>query len=81
MGHIEYPDIVASKINFSDYPPIQIHQLCPISFPTNFYWYGNKRAKPVRSSKKVMKYLRDLQTEMEHLCTIDRTDNAETNNT
>ena len=56
------PDIVASKIYFPDDPPIQIHQsrvqFCPTSFPTNFYWYGNKRAKPGRPSKKVMKHLR-----------------------
>jgi len=30
--------------------------------------------------EKVMKNLSDLQTEMKHPCTVDRTDNAETNN-
>ena len=78
------PNIVASKIYFPDDPPIQIHQsrvqLCPTSFPTNFYWYENKRAKPSRPSKKVMKHLSDLQTEMKHLCKVNRTDNAKPDN-
>ena len=54
----KYPNIVASKIYFPDDPPIKIHQsrvqLCPTTFPTNFYCYGNKKAKPGRPSKKTI---------------------------
>jgi len=48
--------------------------LCPTSFPTNFYWYGNKRAKPGRPSKKVVKHLSDLQTKIGNLCADNRND-------
>ena len=51
------PDITVTKIYFPDDPSIQVHQSrvqhCPPSLPSEFYWYGTKRSKPGRQSKKI----------------------------
>jgi len=62
-------DIVASKVYFPDDPNIQIwHQSrvqhCPNSFPTNFYWYGNKQSRPGRPPKNGLKHLAAIGAEI-----------------
>ena len=67
------PDVVVTKIYFPDDPAIQVHQSrvqpCPPSLPTGFFWYGNKRSKPGRPPKKVLKQLENLDAEMKHQST------------
>ena len=65
------PDVTAVKIFFPTDPPIQVHQSrvnkCPPSFPDDFYWYGGKRSKPGRPSKRVQKQLEAIDAEMRQL--------------
>ncbi|XP_065908993.1 uncharacterized protein [Dysidea avara] len=58
-------------IVFQDLCPkmTQIVQPCPPSLPTGFFWYGNKRSKPGRPPKKVLKQLENLDAEMKHQST------------
>ena len=67
------PDVTVTKIYFPDDPSIQVHQSrvqhCPPSLPSEFYWYGTKRSKPGRPSKKILKQLVPLVTEKEILST------------
>ena len=77
MSHIEFsqddPDITITKIYVPDDPSIQVHQSrvqhCPPSLPLEFYWYGTKRSKAGRPSKKILKQLIPLVTEKEILST------------
>jgi len=75
-----YPDIVASKIYFPDDPNIQVHQSrvqhCPISLPAGFYWYGNKRSKPGRPPKHILKQLAIIEEELTQLKEKERTEQA-----
>ena len=61
------PDITATKVYFPDDPSIQVHQTrvqhCPPTLPSGFYWYGTKRPKPGRPSKKLLKHLVPLVVE------------------
>ena len=61
------PDITATKVYFPDDPSIQVHQTrvqhCPPTLPLGFYWYGTKRPKPGRPSKKLLKHLVPLVVE------------------
>ena len=61
------PDIIATKVYFPDDPSIQVHQTrvqhCPPTLPSGFYWYGTKRPKPGRPSKKLLKHLVPLVVE------------------
>ena len=61
------PDITATKVYFPDDPSIQVHQTrvqhCPPTLPLGFYWYGTKRPKPGRLSKKLLKHLVPLVVE------------------
>jgi len=49
-------------------PPIQVHQSrvnkCPPSFPNDFYWYGGRRSKPGRPSKRIAKQLEAMEAVM-----------------
>ena len=62
------PDITAVKIFFPTDPPIQVHQSrvnkCPPSFPNDFYWYGGRKSKPGRPSKKIQKQLEAIDAEL-----------------
>ena len=62
------PDVTAVKIFFPTDPPIRVHQSrvnkCPPSFPNDFYWYGGRRSKPGRPSKKVTKQLEAIDAAM-----------------
>ena len=62
------PDITVTKIYFPDDPSLQVHQSraqhCPPSLPSEFYWYGAKRSRPGRPSKKILKQLVPLVTEI-----------------
>ena len=62
------PDIVVSKIYFPDDPNIQVHQSrvqhCPALLPIGFYWYGNKRSKPGRPPKHILKQLSAIEEEI-----------------
>ena len=62
------PDVTAVKIFFPTDPPIQVHQSkinkCPPSFPNDFYWYGGRRSKPGRPSKKIQKQLEAIDAEL-----------------
>ena len=57
----EDPDITVTKIYFPDDPPLQVHQSRvqhhPPSLPSEFYWYGAKRSRSGRPSKKILKQL------------------------
>ena len=59
-------DITVTKIYFPDDPSLQVHQSraqhCPPSLPSEFYWYGAKRSRPGRPSKKILKQLVPLVT-------------------
>ena len=52
------PDVIASKIYFPDDPAIQIHQgrvqMCPTSFPGNFWKQANKAINP--NKETVLKF-------------------------
>ena len=56
------------KIFFQTDPPIQVHQSrinkCPPSFPQSFYWYGGRRSKPGRPSKKVARQIETIDAAM-----------------
>ena len=75
MDHIELSHkmiqvyITVTKIYFLDDPSIQVHQSrvqhCPPSLPSELYWYGAKRSRPGRPSKKILKQLVPLVTEIE----------------
>ena len=69
------PDITAKKIFFPDDPPIQVHQSrvmkCLPGFPSEFYWYGARRAKPGRPSKKLQEQLAVVNTQFKQLTGID----------
>ena len=62
------PDVTAVKIFFPFDPPVQVHQSrvhrCPPSFPNNFYWYGGKKPKPGRPTKRIQKQLDAIDAQM-----------------
>ena len=64
------PNVTAVKIFFPTDPPIQVHQSrinkCPLSFPHNFYWYGGRRSKPGRPSKKVARQIQTIDAATTH---------------
>ena len=53
------PDITLTKIYFLDDPSIQVQQSrvqhCPPPLPSELYWYGAKRSRLGRPSKKIFK--------------------------
>ena len=59
-------DVTVIKMYFPDDPQIQVHQsrvqMCPDSFPSGFYWYGNRKHGPGRPSKKIQKGLAQINT-------------------
>ena len=65
------PDITAFKIFIPSDPPVQVHQSrvnrCPLSFPNDFYWYGGKRSKPGRPTKRIQKQLDAIDAQMDKL--------------
>ena len=74
------PDVTAVKIYFPTDPPIQVHQSrvnkCPPSFPSDFYWYGGKRSKPGRPTKRIQKQLEAIDTELRQLYDTNTTDDT-----
>ena len=68
--HLPYndPDVTAAKIFFPSDPPVQVHQLrvnrCPPTFPNDFSWYGGKRSKPGRPTKRIQKQLDAIDAQM-----------------
>ena len=68
------------KIFFPTDPPIQVHQSrvnrCPPSFPSDFYWYGAKRSKPGRPTKRIQKQLEAIDIELRQLNDTTTTDDT-----
>ena len=74
------PHVTAVKIFFPTDPPIQVHQSrvnkCPPSFPSDFYWYGGKKSKPGRPTKRIQKQLEAIDTELRQLYDTTTTDDT-----
>ena len=74
------PDVTAVKIFFPTDPPIQVHQSrvnkCPPSFPSDFYWYGGKKSKPGRPTKRIQKQREAIDTELRQLYNTTTTDDT-----
>ena len=61
VASCEEPNVTATKAQFPDDPPVQVHFSrvcgCPAGFPAGYYWYGNKCCAPGCPAKWVKRLL------------------------